>query len=432
LRKFAAEDFARVINYLYTCELRLENTSPRDLVVELCKFFDLATHLSLDKLGAFCLETLQQVPEIIQNGDIFIFSALRVYNKGHATADFRAMVRQTVGRYISDESAFNETLLIQAVRQGGDFANDLARAMLEAMQTKPKAELEKQVGQEQSLRLLQQHLTSVTKERDNMKNAQEQTTAELVTAQQTFKLANSEMDGRLKSCMTAYTEAQTQIKDLERNLTAEKTNSNSLRVSLEQSAEKIQMLERDLRTAEAENTRSAGECASAILSYEKEKEEHAETKRGSQSIVQERKSPPSFTFRAPELPAFLCPRRSSDHQIQKDNHMEEPPRYSKIVRKSSTCKVTRAEATAVVARMSSEKPPGNKNIQIFVRRIGGQTMTLEVSTRFLIDQIKRLIFLKTAVPEAMQRLTYCGKPLEDGRRTLADYNIGKDNTLILY
>ena len=69
-------------------------------------------------------------------------------------------------------------------------------------------------------------------------------------------------------------------------------------------------------------------------------------------------------------------------------------------------------------------------MQIFVKTLTGDTLTIEVDGDTTIEQTKMKIQDQNGVPPDLMRLIFAGKQLEDDR-TLSSYNIQKEDTMHL-
>ena len=69
-------------------------------------------------------------------------------------------------------------------------------------------------------------------------------------------------------------------------------------------------------------------------------------------------------------------------------------------------------------------------MQIFVKNLSGNTITLEVEPNESIASVKKKIELKTKISPGQQRLIFAGKQLLDDK-DLSDFNVQKYATIHL-
>ena len=68
-------------------------------------------------------------------------------------------------------------------------------------------------------------------------------------------------------------------------------------------------------------------------------------------------------------------------------------------------------------------------IQVFVQKMNGGTLALNMRANDTIATLKKKISDELKIAPSQQSLTFGGKPLSDGARTLESYGIGNHSTI---
>lgn len=91
---------------------------------------------------------------------------------------------------------------------------------------------------------------------------------------------------------------------------------------------------------------------------------------------------------------------------------------------------TDADGMIYAVNATEEKVEQSHSMQIFVRTLSGEQITLDVEPTDRIENVKEQIYRKNGIHPDNQKLIFAGKILEDGN-TLQDYSIQRDATIHL-
>lgn len=98
----------------------------------------------------------------------------------------------------------------------------------------------------------------------------------------------------------------------------------------------------------------------------------------------------------------------------------------------ATCTPRRPRNQSSRRKVSLSERLQRLNIQIFVHRLNGKLIPIDVTRSDTISSVKEKVRDKEGVPTHLQFLIFSGKCLEDDSKTLADYKIGRESTVYLH
>ncbi len=82
------------------------------------------------------------------------------------------------------------------------------------------------------------------------------------------------------------------------------------------------------------------------------------------------------------------------------------------------------------SKQISQRTSSSSSYQIFVKNLLGKSVALDVQATDTVQDVKRKLQDKEAIPAGQQRLVFQTRELEDSR-TLADYNIQRDSNVVV-